>query len=930
MEDRLLSAVIPTLDQNRNLSPKSTAAVISLVTNPFTSERTLTSLIETLSSHLQNPDSNHRQLLSLLSALSRHQPRSRHRIAAAAHSFIVLPSTPTPSIPPALFLVDPACSPQPDPFADESLFLSLCFWPCVKIRGWMLRNASKFSVRPSALLTVLLGLTKDPYPNIRGLALDGLTVLSGGVVVEDRHFVEGCYFRAVELLFDLDNYVRHSAVCAVSEWGQLLVRLCSDETKMDRSDALFLQLCLMVRDIDSEIRVAAFNALGKVQTVSEDILLQTLSKKPLLATKEKNYTGQYTAKIFKIPVTAAAYIFIHGLEDEFYQVRRSACHALQVPVVLSAKFAAGAVHILMDMLIDDSDFVRLQALETLHHMAIHDHLKVEESHLHMFLGALVDRNTLIRSAARKTLQLSNLQKLAMFRSCTDSLIKNLELYPQDEADIFRILFEIGHSHGKFVTRFIREVSQELEPSFEGKLVFHNLRTAALLALAISAPISLERQVCSIPPQLFSYAVTLLGRLSRALVGVMDQNALLSYLTYCSKFTVASTSENSGDEKAPNLNLEDSLISFPKKSGKKIPSLFPKSLELISNFKTSIYVEIVLKKVGDLWPLIRLGCTNEVVQILRNLKKELRVFVSPGVSSKPNGILVFALRYLHIVKLLGKAWTGFFSQRNPRFKGMGLILTPLLHKMERLLKEMLYRFHGLSREGKLHIFELMLLTYVVKFSHGGTFCFEGYMKKLNFVFSRVEDLLKEGPIELSSFLAELRKISNEIGKSEDGPMSLNELDLFQKSLHLFSLKCVIIPEELEHYEAEVEVHGNNSFENPFPFITGLPVGLPLDITLYNISSEKRLWVVISLGERSSQFVFLDLDEFGGLDATKERFSFIAPFYRTLKVKHLVLRVSIAMECFSEDQPPSIKRCNGPEHELVYLCKEKEVHLSMGAE
>ncbi|GER55763.1 integrator complex subunit [Striga asiatica] len=925
MEDRLLSAVIPTLDQYRNLSPESAAAVISLVTNPFTSDRTLSSLIETLSLHLQNPDSNHRQLLSLLSAISRHQPRLRHLISAAVHAFIVLPSTPTPSIPHALSLVDPTCSPQPDPFADESLFLSLCFWPCVKIRGWMLRNASKFLVRPSALLTVLLGLTKDPYPNIRGLALDGLTVLSGGIVVEDRHLVEGCYFRAVELLFDSDNYVRHSAVCAVSEWGQLLVGLCSDETKMDRSDALFLQLCLMVRDTDSEIRVAAFNALGKVQTVSEDILLQTLSKKPLLATKEKNYLGQYTAKIFKIQATAAAYTFVHGLEDEFYQVRRSACHALQVPVVLSAKFAAGAVHILMDMLIDDSDIVRLQALETLHHMAIHEHLKVEESHLHMFLGALVDSSTLIRSAARKTLQLSKLQKLAMFRSCTDSLIKNLELYPQ-VCFSSKILFSLDRVCVQMLP-LSRESSavQILEPSFEGKLVFHKLRTAALLALAISAPISLERQVCSIPPQFFSYAVTLLGRLSHALVGVMDQNALLSYLTYCSKFTVASASENSGDEEAPNLNLEDSLISFPKESDKKIPSFFPKSLELNSKLKTSTYVEIVLKKVGDLWPLIRLGCMNEVVQILRNLKKELRVFVFPDVSSKPSGILVFALRYLHVVKLLGKAWTSLFSQRNPRFKGMGLILMPLLCKMERLLEEMLYRFHGLSREGKLHIFELMLLTCVVKFSHGGTFCFEGYTKKLNFVLSRVEDLLKEesSSMELSSFVDELRKISSEIRKSENGPMSINELDLFEKSLHLFSLKCVILPEELEYYEAEVEVHGNNSFENPFPFITGLPVGLPLDITLYNISRETRLWVVISLGERSSQFVFLDLPELGA----KKRFTFIAPFYRTPKVKHLVLRVSIAMECFLEDQY-SKKQCNnGPKHELVYLCKEREVHLSM---
>lgn len=114
---------------------------------------------------------------------------------------------------------------------------------------------------------------------------------------------------------------------------------------------------------------------------------------------------------------------------------------------------------------------------------------------------------------RKTLQLTKLQKLAMFRSCIDSLIKNLELYPQvcffskfivllkvniyryiyimrptirdncllfvfgmnfffnnlfllnqylqDEADIFYAIYRIGQIHGKFVTSIIHEVSQEV-------------------------------------------------------------------------------------------------------------------------------------------------------------------------------------------------------------------------------------------------------------------------------------------------------------------------------------------------------------------------------------------------------------------------------------------------------------------------------------
>lgn len=58
-----------------------------------------------------------------------------------------------------------------------------------------------------------------------------------------------------------------------------------------------------------EVRVEAFNALGKIEMVSEDILLQTLSKKVL----GKNIHFEKSA-------TSAAGALVHGLEDEFHKV----------------------------------------------------------------------------------------------------------------------------------------------------------------------------------------------------------------------------------------------------------------------------------------------------------------------------------------------------------------------------------------------------------------------------------------------------------------------------------------------------------------------------------------------------------------------------------------------------------------------------------
>ena len=97
---------------------------------------------------------------------------------------------------------------------DDRSFLSLCFGPSVSIRIWLLINAERFQIRPSLLLTVFLGFTKDPYPYVRKAALDGLAGL-GNTVVEDGSMIECCYFRAIELLNDVEDCVRSAAVRVV-------------------------------------------------------------------------------------------------------------------------------------------------------------------------------------------------------------------------------------------------------------------------------------------------------------------------------------------------------------------------------------------------------------------------------------------------------------------------------------------------------------------------------------------------------------------------------------------------------------------------------------------------------------------------------------------------------------------------------------------
>lgn len=81
------------------------------------------------------------------------------------------------------------------------------------------------------------------------------------------------------------------------------------------------QICSMVRDMNVKVRVEAFTALGKISYVSEYILLQTLSKKVLKTIKEKQSVALSSSKSLEINAVIAAGAFIHGLEDEYSEVK---------------------------------------------------------------------------------------------------------------------------------------------------------------------------------------------------------------------------------------------------------------------------------------------------------------------------------------------------------------------------------------------------------------------------------------------------------------------------------------------------------------------------------------------------------------------------------------------------------------------------------
>ncbi|KAF2306481.1 hypothetical protein GH714_018462 [Hevea brasiliensis] len=673
------------------------------------------------------------------------------------------------------------CNPTLPIELDDRLFVSLCFGASVSARLWLLRNAEKFGIRLYVLFTVFLGFTKDPYPYVRKEALDGLVGLCKFGVFEDRSVIEGCYYRGVELLKDAEDCARCAAVRVVKEWGQILIASSQEEDKRDWSNTVFIQLCSMVRDMCVGVRIEVFNALGNIQMVSEDILLQTLSKKVLSIMKKKRSHSLHTTENFELLASSAAGAFIHGLEDEFCEVQKSACCSLRKLITLSSEFADQALSLLMDMLNANSMVVRLEALETLHHMAISECLNVQEIHMHM-----------------------------------------------DEAGVFSVLFYMGQNHGNFTACIIKEVSQEIEPVSNGDLGLDSARVAAFLVLSISAPLSCDQNGQSIPPRLYSFAVTLLGRITSALNDIVDQNTLLAYLSRCSRSYVSSGMEVEGEEfslpvadvdvatttvindsnpvamplmQIGNENSEiHSMISC--ESGNVGTSIIECQLEEHGQIRKS--VNFILAQVKDLWLLVQSRCISEALKILRACKEELAIF-TPALPESV-GALAFTSQYLHVIKLLVKIWGHIVWKVQSCEIGE---LEILFGKLERRLREIRCRFIGFSKEESSHILELTLLACILRLSEVEICCYLATLKKLSTTISHLEFLHKEGSIELSNFVMEVKKTLHEIG-TPIGCVSCSPF-VFKKLINHYSAKQFSLS-RVTHLYAALSVPGND-FENP---------------------------------------------------------------------------------------------------------------------
>ncbi|KAG2541635.1 protein SIEL-like isoform X4 [Panicum virgatum] len=487
---------------------------------------------------------------------------------------------------------------------------------------------------PEAEVRSLVMMAGGIYPLARAEGLRGLAAVlekvDAGCGVGAR-IAECCYECATELMRDDDEGVRLAVVRLVVLCAQKFAARMDIDAKGlgDLMDLIFLQLSSMARDMCTKVRIEAFSALGKMQRVSEGVLLQSLSKKVIKTDPMSGciINGQKLPPKIKIP--CAAGIFAHGIEDEFYQVRTAACTSLGALAKFSGQYAEKALDLLMDMMNDDTEAVRLQTLKALFHMATYGYLRMEEKHMHMFLGLLVDANHLIRNAAHKILGLVNLPKLQMFKSALDGLITSLEKNPEEQ-DIYGILFSIGKNHGSFSANIAKHLAKEITMASDGELILDKPRIKALLIVSISASFSDDKhKKLDIPSIIFAHAISLLEKFSSALGEEVNQDSILSYL--CHKGGMPfwgnrSISTEFGESESCKVETVE--------VGGKIENT-AKAAKGLDRVLVMQSMESILQTVEGAWTTKMTSDIFGAQTILRTCKEELKVFAENSAGSIGN-------------------------------------------------------------------------------------------------------------------------------------------------------------------------------------------------------------------------------------------------------------------------------------------------------
>lgn len=259
-----------------------------------------------------------------------------------------------------------------------------------------------------------------------------------------------------------------------------MIAVPDSDTEMRLIDAAFGNVCSAICDLSMRVRTMAAELLGGMTSVGNEFLHQTLDKKLMSNLRRKKSLHERYSDLFQsgewatgkkwaddapkeqvnqrtvsLMASGACGALVHGLEDEFLEVRTAAVNSMCRLAVKNAPFAVTSLDFLVDMFNDEIEDVRLQAIASL--TTISKHIILREDQLEIMLSSLEDYSVEVREGLHLMLGACQVSTQSSLLMVVNKLLDVLSKYPQDKYSAFGCLQRVGQKHAELCMSLVPQL-----------------------------------------------------------------------------------------------------------------------------------------------------------------------------------------------------------------------------------------------------------------------------------------------------------------------------------------------------------------------------------------------------------------------------------------------------------------------------------------